>query len=378
MQGGSKKAIGLAVTIFLFVTAVLMIANYARTSQDCGLSNSRLPTSANFVSTTTKWKRSQVVIGEAVAAQALSHTELTPVQRHKLAVITLIVGMVESNLTNVAVKLDHTSLGVHQQQDWWGTAEQRLNVTESTELLISGGAILPGGYNGHPDGSEPGILDLKGWETMAPGEVAWRVQQPAAQYRYRYATRIPDAEAFLKNGHLVNQVALLEPAALTKSADCGPTSDLPAVLVAGTSSGGWRVPLDKGYVVTSGFNPHRLHPLLHTIRPHNGVDLAVAAGTPVYAAKAGIVEKAEPNEGSGNYIALTHANDGDTTVESSYSHLSAYADGIRPGVQVRQGQVIGYVGSTGWSTGPHLHFAIRLNGAFVDPVKYLASKGIRI
>ena len=375
---GAKKAIGLAVTIFLLVTTVLMIANYARKSQDCGLSNARPPTSANFVSTTTKWRQSQVDIAEAVAAQALSHTELTPALRHKLAVTTLIVGMVESNLTNVAVKLDHTSLGVHQQQDWWGTAEQRLNVTESTEMLISGGAILPGGYNGHPDGSEPGILDLKGWETMAPGEVAWRVQQPAAQYRYRYATRIPDAEAFLRSGRLVNQPGLLEPAALTTSADCGPTTDIPAVLVAGASSGGWRVPLEKGYVVTSGFNPHRLHPLLHTVRPHNGVDLAVAAGTPVYAAKDGVVDRAEWNNGSGNYIALTHANDGNTSVESSYSHLSRYAAGIKPGVEVSKGQLIGYVGSTGWSTGPHLHFAIRLNGVFVDPVKYLASKGIRI
>src|SRR5690606_34786086 len=95
-----------------------------------------------------------------------------------------------------------------------------------------------------------------------------------------------------------------------------------------------------------------------------GVDLAARSGTPIYAGGDGIVEMAQWYSGYGRYVELRHANGYNT----AYGHMSAIADGITPGVQVTQGQVIGYVGTTGQSTGPHLHYEIKINGNTVDPL----------
>jgi len=90
-------------------------------------------------------------------------------------------------------------------------------------------------------------------------------------------------------------------------------------------------------------------------------------GTPVRATADGVVTRAGRNGGAGRMVTLRHPNG----YETSYLHLSRYGAGIRSGVRVSQGQVIGYVGSTGQSTGPHLHFEVRINGTPVDPAKYL-------
>ncbi|MGE0774431.1 MAG: M23 family metallopeptidase, partial [Sphingomonadaceae bacterium] len=111
---------------------------------------------------------------------------------------------------------------------------------------------------------------------------------------------------------------------------------------------------------TSGFGL-RLHPLLGYSRFHKGVDYGAPSGTPIVAVADGRVSFAGRNGGHGNYIKLTHGS-GLTT---AYAHLSRFA--VRSGTQVRQGQVIGYVGSTGLSTGPHLHFEVYKNGKAVNP-----------
>ena len=104
---------------------------------------------------------------------------------------------------------------------------------------------------------------------------------------------------------------------------------------------------------------------------HTGVDYAAPRGTPILAAGNGVIEKAGPNSGYGNLIVVKHTNG----YETYYGHQSAFAKGIRPGVRVHQGQVIGYVGSTGLSTGPHLHFEIRVNGSPVDPLRIRLPRG---
>ena len=116
--------------------------------------------------------------------------------------------------------------------------------------------------------------------------------------------------------------------------------------------------------VTSRFSYRRLHPVLGRNRPHLGVDYGAPTGTPVIAVANGRVVSAAASGGSGNMVRLRHTNG----YETYYLHLSRFAKGMRPGSRVVQGQTIGYVGSTGLATGPHLDYRIRKNGTFVNPL----------
>lgn len=130
------------------------------------------------------------------------------------------------------------------------------------------------------------------------------------------------------------------------------------------SSGGWMTPVPY-YTLTSAFNPNRLHPVYGYVRPHNGVDLACAQGTPIYASRSGKVTTTTYGKDAGYYVSINHG-DGFASV---YMHMTHYI--VSAGQYVEQGQVIGYVGSTGASTGPHLHFGISYNGTYVNPMKYI-------
>ncbi|MEZ5925956.1 MAG: M23 family metallopeptidase [Hyphomicrobiaceae bacterium] len=114
---------------------------------------------------------------------------------------------------------------------------------------------------------------------------------------------------------------------------------------------------------TSGFGM-RMHPLLKQRRMHTGADWAAATGTPILAAGSGTIEEFGRKGGNGNYIRIKHANG----YQTAYSHLSRYAAGLAVGQKVSQGDVIGYVGTTGLSSGPHLHFEVLVNNKFVDPM----------
>jgi murein DD-endopeptidase MepM/ murein hydrolase activator NlpD len=116
--------------------------------------------------------------------------------------------------------------------------------------------------------------------------------------------------------------------------------------------------------ISSHFTESRFHPLLKTNLPHTGVDFAAQRGTPVRAVGDGVISEAGWNGGYGKAIDIKH----DATYLSRYAHLHAFAPGIRPGVTVTKGQVIGYVGSTGRSTGPHLHFELYKDQQFIDPL----------
>jgi murein DD-endopeptidase MepM/ murein hydrolase activator NlpD len=116
--------------------------------------------------------------------------------------------------------------------------------------------------------------------------------------------------------------------------------------------------------ISSRFSESRFHPVLKVPRPHYGVDFAAPAGTPVRAIAAGRVSKSGWYGGSGRFVKLSHEG----AYESGYAHLSRIASGIERGALVEKGQVIGYVGSTGLATGPHLHFALYKGGRYVDPL----------
>jgi murein DD-endopeptidase MepM/ murein hydrolase activator NlpD len=115
----------------------------------------------------------------------------------------------------------------------------------------------------------------------------------------------------------------------------------------------------------------RWHPVLKRKQFHNGVDFAAPSGTPVWACAAGTVVTAETRGANGRLVSLDH----EEGLSSHYAHLSRFAAGIRPGVAVKQGQVVGYVGSTGRSTGPHLHYGLKRGGRFLDPLTYKVRPG---
>ncbi len=116
--------------------------------------------------------------------------------------------------------------------------------------------------------------------------------------------------------------------------------------------------------VTSRFSRRRFHPVLKRYRPHYGVDYGAPTGTPVHATATGTVISAGRNGGAGRMIKLRHPND----FQTAYLHLSGYARGVRAGARVSQGQVIGYVGSSGLATGPHLDYRVQHKGKWIDPM----------
>ncbi len=126
--------------------------------------------------------------------------------------------------------------------------------------------------------------------------------------------------------------------------------------------GGWRKPI-KDAPRTSPWNPNRLNPVLKKVMPHQGTDFGSPTGTPVGAASFGTVSFIGPGGPAGNLVKVMHPGG----VETGYAHLSRFAEGLRLGDKVKRMQVIGYVGSTGRSTGPHLHFSASREGKYFDP-----------
>ena len=108
----------------------------------------------------------------------------------------------------------------------------------------------------------------------------------------------------------------------------------------------------------------RFHPILRTSRPHNGTDFAAPRGTPIMAAGNGVVERANRFGSFGNYLRIRHANG----YKTAYAHLNGFASGIRAGTRVTQGQIVAYVGTTGRSTGPHLHYEVHHHGTPINPM----------
>jgi murein DD-endopeptidase MepM/ murein hydrolase activator NlpD len=121
-----------------------------------------------------------------------------------------------------------------------------------------------------------------------------------------------------------------------------------------------RAPLNFSYI-SSGFNPRRMHPVLKRIRPHNGIDYYAPRGTPVYSAGVGTVTRSAYSKANGHHVFVKHAN----SIVTKYLHFTKRA--VKKGQKVKQGQTIGYVGSTGLATGPHLHYEFVVNGVHRNP-----------
>lgn len=116
--------------------------------------------------------------------------------------------------------------------------------------------------------------------------------------------------------------------------------------------------------ISSGYSESRLHPILNILRPHHGIDYAAPRGTPVMSVADGFVEVTGRSRAAGKYVKIRHGS----IYETVYNHLSRFAKGISKGRRVKQGQCIGYVGSTGYATGPHLDFRMKKNGRNINPL----------
>ena len=168
---------------------------------------------------------------------------------------------------------------------------------------------------------------------------------------------LAQAEKDLKEAEYSEWLATYVPPTTWPSDDTRPSDDIP-------SSSGWICPVPY-YTLTSPFGM-RIHPISGQWKMHNGVDMSAAQGTPIYAAKSGKVTTTSFQAGgAGYYVSINHG-DGFSSV---YMHMTHYI--VSPGQYVTAGQVIGYVGSTGGSTGPHLHFGISYNGTYVNPMNYI-------
>ncbi|MGD9944156.1 MAG: peptidoglycan DD-metalloendopeptidase family protein [Burkholderiaceae bacterium] len=124
--------------------------------------------------------------------------------------------------------------------------------------------------------------------------------------------------------------------------------------------------------ISSGFNPNRTHPIFGFTREHKGVDFAAPRGTKVRSSGDGVIEFVGQQRGYGNVVIVKHANG----VSTLYAHLDGFADNLSTGAKIAQSEVIGFVGSTGWATGPHLHYEFIRNGEHVDPMTVAMAESI--
>lgn len=197
-------------------------------------------------------------------------------------------------------------------------------------------------------------------ELIAKGDEFEALLDESEALQEELMQEIAQAEKDLKAAEYKEWLATyVPPTTLPSGTDTTPSAQAP-------SSSGWVIPLKSGsYTITSAFGM-RVHPVLGYERMHNGVDMAAPAGTPIYAAKSGKVTTASyQSGGAGYYVSINHG-DGFSSI---YMHMTRYI--VSAGQYVKAGQVIGYVGSTGISTGNHLHFGISYNGTYVNPMKYI-------
>ena len=245
---------------------------------------------------------------------------------------------------------DHDSLGLFQMrpQSGWGTVAELMDPQYQARAFFGG----PTGPN-YP--SPRGLLDIPGWQQMDPGEAAQAVEVSAHPDRYRNYE--PVAETILD--------------ALTGASGAGQGQAGPAatVVAAGPVAAAARVvfPLPEGtWVLTSEFGP-RIHPITGEPSFHTGTDFAAPDGTPILAVADGTVTVAEFSGGYGGLIVIEHRIDGQT-VATAYAHMWEHGIHVRTGDQVTAGQHMGDVGSSGNSTGPHLHFEVRPGGTNAEAV----------
>ena len=255
-----------------------------------------------------------------------------------IAVATAIQESKLENLAHLGKKNDHNSLGLFQQQPpWWGTPEQIMDPVYAINTFYDALQEVP-------DRESRPMIDVA-IQVQIPNEKIYRRDWPAD--REKVAMSIVK-DNYTGDGKIGN--------------NCTSSAKITV---------GWQLPLESGvYDVTDGFGWR----CLYVCKNHDGVDLAAAAKTPIFAAHDGEVTFSGENGTYGNFVRLDHGNG----IVTEYAHMSAYESGVGEGGKVSGGQVIGYVGTTGSSTGNHLHFNVKIDGKYVDPVPYMLEQGVDI
>lgn len=236
-------------------------------------------------------------------------------------IIALMTALQESSLRNLNYG-DRDSIGLFQQRNAWGSREDRLNPFTATKMFFYGGRA-----------GQRGLFDFKNRDKMSLAQAAQAVQVSAFPGAYAKWESLARA---LFGGYSTTGINMN---------------------AAGGS--GYGKPL-RNYRVSSEYG-YRIHPITGARKLHNGIDLAAPTGTPIFASAGGGVASAGPAGGYGNWTVLNHPGG----VQTAYAHQSRI--GVRPGQSISKGQQIGYVGSTGMSTGPHLHFMVGRGGTWMNP-----------
>lgn len=247
---------------------------------------------------------------------------------------------------------DHDSLGLFQMrpQSGWGTVEELMAPEYQAKAFY-------GGFDGPNYPSPRGLLDIPGWQQMGLGEVAQAVEVSA--YPDRYDNYEPVAEKILTTLTTGNGADASAAAVSVDSKRSAATAKKSTEQVV--------FPLPEGtWVQTDDFGP-RTDPITGEATTHAGIDLSAADGTQILAAADGVVTVAQFDATWGGHIVMEHPLDGET-VATGYVHMWAHGIHVQVGDNVAAGQHIGDVGSSGHSTGPHLHFEVRPGGTNSDPV----------
>lgn len=256
------------------------------------------------------------------------------------------VAIQESNITNLLVAADHDSLGIYQQRPsaiTWGTAAQIIDPVHATNAFYDHLVKIPAEKR-----AKMSLIDI-GIKVQVPDPDAYN-------RRWKWNDVAKDIVATYMSG-----------GSDTLSGSICSES-------AGVSTGEWQLPLAKGSYCISDTFGMRLHPVLNVWRLHAGLDMACDDGDPIYAVHDGKIVMAGKNGSFGNYVEIEHGD----TISTGYAHMVRIADGISNGATVKTGQVIGYVGTSGGSTGPHLHFLVKQKGEYIDPVPYMEKVGVKL
>ena len=242
--------------------------------------------------------------------------------------------------------------------------EKFKHVLEKVEIfkhvVIKDSMYLSGLKEGIPDSVLMDVVYINGWDIDFTHDI-----RPGDSYSLIYEEILVDGEKVLDGNVLITEFNNKDKKITSIRFDlANGKSEYFSINGINVKKAFLRSPV-KLSNISSKYNLRRKHPVLHTIRSHNGVDYAANKGSPVRATGDGTISFAEYNGGCGNEIKIKHSEDYTTR----YCHLEKYSSRTRVGRKVKQGQTIGYVGSTGLATGPHLHYEFHVNGKHTDPLK---------
>lgn len=263
---------------------------------------------------------------------------------------------------------DHYNVSVHMGSDNIQVSKEKIELFESNAVAI--GSIESSLYQsavdaGLPEGLIPAFVNLFSWDVDFTREI-----RKGDTFKITY-TQKRDRDGTLRDTGPIVAAAIT---ARGKPLDAyrfytGSKYDYFNSKGEGLRKSLLRTPLDV-IRITSHYNLKRKHPVLGYTRAHRGTDFGGPVGTPVKASGDGVVERASWYGSFGNYVRINHGNG----YKTAYAHLNGYARGIRAGKRVKQGQIIAYLGNTGRSTGPHLHYEVHKNGKQVNPMKVVLPK----